>query len=135
MYELIAIINGVVIGTSRALNGRLSSEKGPLQSSIWNHAVGFLFLTALLLVLGGWGFTKVDGLPFFAYLGGVFGAMYVAIQSAAFTRLGATNTTIAVISGQMFSGVLLDYWHGNAASSPQLAGVALLLMGIHLTRR
>ena len=43
LYVLLALINGLVIGLSRALNGRLSHSVGPFRASLCNHLVGFLF--------------------------------------------------------------------------------------------
>lgn len=59
----------------------------------------------------------------------------MAVQSSVFGRLGATNTTIAVINGQMLSALLIDQAYGGSVSFPQIAGVALILLGVYLTRR
>lgn len=72
--------------------------------------------------------------PAYSYLGGVFGALYVAVQSSVFSRLGATNTTIAVINGQMLSALLADALFSNGVTLPQIGGVALILLGVILSR-
>ena len=38
-FVFIAILNGIVIGTSRSVNGKLSFYVGPLKASLWNHVM------------------------------------------------------------------------------------------------
>jgi bacterial/archaeal transporter family-2 protein len=135
IYALLAILNGGVIGTSRAINGQLSTQRGAFQASLWNHVVGFVFLTLVLLAIGEWRFTAAAELPFSAYLGGFFGALFVAVNSYVFPRLGAMNAVLLVISGQMISAVLLDYRNQNVAPTvTRCLGVLIVLLGIYLTR-
>jgi transporter family-2 protein len=134
-YILLAFLNGMVIGTSRAINGRLSTEAGAFTASLWNHIVGFLFLTLVLFVLGEWKFDVAPAAPLAAYLGGFFGAFFVAVNSYVFPRLGAMNAVLLVISGQMISAVLIDYRKQNVAPTvAQWLGVAVILLGVYLTR-
>jgi bacterial/archaeal transporter family-2 protein len=134
-YVLLAVLNGVVIGTSRAINGQLSTVRGAFRASLWNHVVGFVFLTLVLLVLGEWKFASAAAAPPAAYLGGLVGALFVAVNSHVFPRLGAMNAVLLVISGQMISAVVLDYWsRGAAPTMARCAGVVLVLVGVYLTR-
>lgn len=134
-YVLLAILNGAVIGTSRALNGQLSTLRGPFRASLWNHVVGFAFLTLVLAVLGEWRFGPAGEVSVSAYLGGLFGACFVAVNSYVFPRLGAMNAVLLVISGQMFSAVLLDWYHQHVAPTvARCLGVAIVLLGVYLTR-
>nr|WP_237499942.1 DMT family transporter [Streptomyces sp. SID8379] len=75
-YVLLALLNGVLIGVSRAVNGQLATRVGAFRASVWNHVVGFglltLFLLAALLLPGTW--PGPGDAPPAAYLGGVFGA-------------------------------------------------------------
>lgn len=138
---LLALLNGAFIAVSRALNGRLSLSGGSFNASSWNHWVGFFGLSPLL-ILGGFPaaavFTEV---PVFAYLGGVIGALYVAINSHVLPRLGTLAATLLVISGQMLAGLVIDWVFAGEASvsgrmlTLQVAGVSLLLLGIGLGQR
>jgi transporter family-2 protein len=131
----LALFNGMIIGTSRTINGQLSSRVGPFKASLWNHAIGFLFLTLVLLAMEKWQFGDNPAPPFSAYLGGFFGALFVAVNSYIFPRLGAMNATILVIGGQMISAVLMD-WHNHHAAPGTLRclGVAVLLLGMYLSK-
>ncbi|WNG32886.1 DMT family transporter [Archangium minus] len=134
-YILLAFFNGTVIGTSRALNGRLGAEVGSFKASLWNHLIGFLFLTPALLLIGGWKFDLIHEAPLSAYIGGFFGALFVAVNSYVFPRLGAMNASLLVISGQMISAVLLDYRNqGVAPTATRCLGVVIVLLGVYLTR-
>ena len=134
-YILLAFLNGVVIGTSRSINGRLSTEVGAFKASLWNHVVGFLFLSLALLVLGEWMFDTSPAPPLTAYLGGIFGAFFVAVNSYVFPRLGAMNAVLLVISGQMISAVVIDALNQNEAPTvTRWLGVAIVLLGVYLSR-
>ncbi|MET9418443.1 DMT family transporter [Streptomyces klenkii] len=133
LAAILAFLNGLIIGTSRALNGRLSAATGPLTASLWNHATGFTVLTAALATLTTWQFPTPP--PPAAYLGGLFGALFVAANSHVMHRIGATRAALLVISGQMICAVLLD-WHttGTAPATLQYLGVAAILTSIRLAR-
>lgn len=131
----LAFVNGIVVGTSRAMNGGLSTRVGPLKASLCNHVIGFALLTTILLVIGGWQFHLAPPLSSSAYLGGFFGVLFVAVNSYVFPRLGATNAALLVISGQMISAVLIEGATRHAAPSlARCVGVALVLLGVYLTR-
>ena len=71
-----------------------------------------------------------------AYLGGVLGALFVAVNSRVLTRLGMMKTTLLVIAGQMLTGILLDRLAGiERPALAQLLGAALILAGAVLARR
>ncbi|WP_043634568.1 DMT family transporter [Nonomuraea candida] len=132
-FVVLALLNGVLIGVSRTVNGRLSTRKGAFRASVWNHVVGFAFLSAILLVLRTW--PDVTDAPVAAYAGGVFGALFVAVNSHVFPRLGAMSASVLVISGQVLSAVVIDCVQQRALPAPvRLAGVALVLLGLALPR-
>ncbi|GAA0373005.1 DMT family transporter [Streptomyces olivoreticuli] len=134
-YILLAFLNGMIIGTSRAVNGRLSTGIGPFKASLWNHVVGFLFLTLVLLVMGDWKFDDAGSAPLSAYLGGFFGALFVAVNSYVFPRLGAMNAALLVISGQMVTAVLIDFHNQHETPGAlRILGVVIVIAGIYLSR-
>ncbi|MFC9843887.1 DMT family transporter [Streptomyces sp. NPDC060223] len=133
LYVLLALLNGVLIGTSRAVNGQLSTRVGPFKASVWNHAVGFAFLTVVLFALSSW--PNSGSAPVAAYLGGAVGALFVAVNSHVFPRLGAMNASLLVISGQVLSAVTIDcIQEKSAPSAIRLLGVVLVLAGLSLPR-
>ena len=140
-WIVFAALAGVLVGVSRQVNGRLSVSTTPLVASFWNHLVGFVLLTAVGFVLGN---LFVGGLlppgaadaPLLAYIGGPIGVVFVAAGSWLIARIGAINTALLVIGGQMVSGVVLDLFRDSPpALWASALGVALILGGMALTQR
>lgn len=132
----LATLAGVLVSLSRQINGRLAVSTTPLIASFWNHIVGFAVLTAIGLVLGNLWPEGALSAPWFAYLGGTIGVIFVASGSWLIARIGAINTAMLVIGGQMVFGVLLDLLRG--ADDNLLAsalGVTLIIAGAALTQR
>ena len=134
-----AVLAGALIGLSRQVNGRLSLTKGALGASFWNHLVGFLALLAAALALwimsGGPLVPRgLAGAPLPAWLGGPLGVLFVAAGSWLVARIGAANTALLVIAGQMVSGALLDTLRGAEGAPLRALGVAVILAGVAIPR-
>jgi len=131
-----AIAAGLLVGLSRQLNGRLSLSTSPLIASFFNHLIGFVFLTALGLALGNLLVPGAASTPWWAFFGGPIGVIFVASGSWLIARIGAVNTALLVIGGQMVSGVALDLARGIPMTLwASTLGVALILAGAALTQR
>ncbi len=110
-------------------------DVGPFRASFWNHLVGFGFLTIVLLLMGSLRYELPSEAPIYSYLGGFLGVLFVAVNSYVLPRIGTTQTVLLVISGQMISGVLMEYQPGDAISTvSQFFGVAMILLGVYLAR-
>ncbi|MNH13523.1 hypothetical protein D3C79_730960 [compost metagenome] len=132
---LLALFNGVCISISRAVNGRLALSRGAFHASLCNHIVGFLFLSLLLAVGGGFNGLSLGHAPWGAYLGGVIGALFVALNSYVLPRLGTLRAALLIISGQMLAGVVIDSLRDSGGSTgTRLLGVGLILLGVYLAR-
>ncbi len=133
---LFAFTAGVLVILSRQVNGRLSLSTTPLVSSFWNHLVGFVFLTVLGLAIGGLIPDNLGEIPWWVFTGGALGVVFVAAGSWLITRIGAVNSTLLVISGQMVSGVLFDWARGIPVTLwASGLGVLLIFAGMALTQR
>src|SRR5690606_7490452 len=100
------------------------------------HIVGFVALTILGLSIGGLIPAGAADAPWHTYLGGSIGVVFVAAGSWLIARIGAVNTALLVIGGQMVSGVALDLLRGTSATFLASAvGVASVLAGMALTQR
>ncbi len=134
-FIFLAILNGILIGISRTINSQLSMDIGPFRASFWNHIIGFIFLTTLFILTGELKSSVGMHMPVFTYLGGFFGALFVAVNSYVFPRVGAIKTVLLVISGQMISSVIIDYYAGNISNLfTQFVGVGLILLGVYLSK-
>lgn len=131
----VAILGGVLVSLSRQINGRLAMSLSALHSSYWNHLVGLLAVTAFGLVFGGLFIGDPWGAPWWAYLGGPIGFVFIAASSWAVTRIGAAQTALLIIAGQMIFGVLLDIARDTAGNpTARIIGIALILAGMIVAR-
>lgn len=136
LYISYAIAAGVLIGLSRQLNGRLALSTTPLIASYWNHVVGFVFLTLLGLALGNLIPAGAADAPWWVYVGGPLGVVFVTAGSWLIPRIGAVNSALLVIGGQMVSGVVFDLVRGAPMTLWASAfGVILILSGVALTQQ
>ncbi|HWL57767.1 MAG TPA: DMT family transporter [Paracoccus sp. (in: a-proteobacteria)] len=133
---LLAFLGGALVTLSRQINGRLAVDTSALQSSFWNHLIGCAALAVVTILAGSFWPAGAATAPWLAWIGGALGVAFVASGSWLVPRLGAAMTGGLLVAGQMLSGVLLDLVRGqDAILWMQLAGIALILTGVVLSRR
>jgi len=134
-FATLAVIGGALVSLSRQINGRLSMSTSAMHSSYWNHVVGLVFITLIGLAAGSLFAGDPWAAPWWAYLGGPIGFVFIAASSWAITRIGAAQTALLIIAGQMISGVVVDVALGTAGNmTARIAGVALILGGMIVAR-
>lgn len=132
-FVLLGILNGFCITLSRVFNGQLSTKHGAFHASLVNHIVGFLFLSILLLTTSFSLLGSLQSMPNEPelYLGGVIGALYVAVNSFVMARLGSTNSIVMVVAGQMLFGLVVEiYKVGLESIEMQVMGAVLVVLGV-----
>lgn len=135
VFIILAVGAGLLVGLSRQLNGRLALSTNAWESSFWNHIVGLVFVSLIALLAGGLFGDAPLGAPWWAYLGGPIGVLFIAAGSWAINRIGAAQTAMLIIAGQMISGVAIDMAMGVPGQLwARIAGVALILGGMWVTR-
>lgn len=134
---LLALTNGVLVGLSRALNGALGRRVGVIRASLWNHAVGFSFLSVAAIAAPDARFPPLGAVPAWAWLGGVLGVAFVATNSYVIVRAGAARTAGLVVSGQMLASVAIASLGAPIDRSilVRLLGAALVVAGAVFARR
>lgn len=131
----LAMLAGVLVSLSRQINGRLALSTSAMESSFWNHIVGLGFITAVALLLGGLFEGEPTQAPWWAYFGGPVGVIFIAAGSWLIARIGAAQTALLIIAGQMIFGVLLDVAMGAPGNMmARIIGVALILAGMWVAR-
>ena len=141
-YLLLPLIGGAMIAAQAPVNARLRVVLGsPVGSALVSFAVGTVLLFGAVVVAGDAGrLGALGGGPWWAYLGGAFGAVFVFATLVASPRLGVTTTFVAVIVGQVALAALIDRfgWLGAEAvpfSWERLAALALMCASLVLLLR
>ena len=131
LYAALAVLAGVLVSLSRQINGRLALSTSAMESSFWNHLVGLVFITVVALLIGGLFAGDPLASPWWAYLGGTVGVIFITMGSWLIQRIGAAQTALMIIAGQMVSGVVLDVVMGAPGNVwARVLGVGLILAGM-----
>lgn len=139
IYFIAAFAAGCVLALLTHLNGLLGFYTNAMFASWTAHATGTVVSIALLALLGLRkgavpGEAK-PGIPWWAYLGGVFGAATVVCASLAVNSPLALSGTIAIgLASQVLFSLAADYWGFFGLPSRKLDRrdlmvVALILAG------
>jgi transporter family-2 protein len=133
---------GCLVGMQAPVNSRLGRAVGSLQAASVSFIVGTV---ALVLVsslakggLGGLG--QIGKAPWWAFVGGLFGAVYVSVAILTVRTLGVSGLTAAVIGGQLAISVAIDRFGllgvpRQAIGLDRILGLALLAVGVALVVR
>jgi transporter family-2 protein len=79
-------------------------------------------------------------IPFWAWSGGLFGAIFIALGILLVPKIGAATFIALLVAGQMLASVAFDHFGllgltQRPVDLPRLIGVALLIGGVLLIRR
>ena len=136
IFGTLAVLAGILVSLSRQINGRLALSTTAMESSFWNHIVGLGFITIAALIFGGLFAGTPQASPWWAYLGGPIGVIFIAAGSWLIAKIGAAQTAMLIIAGQMISGVVLDIAMGTAGNTwARVIGVGLILAGMWVGQR
>ena len=132
----LAIVAGVVMAVQAPTNAMLGKAAGsPIAAAFISFLVGSVALGAYLLLSSTRvTFTDFRGLPWYVWVGGLYGAFFVAVAAFAAPRLGVGVLLTAVIAGQLGAAVLLDHFgliglERHPINLTRLAGAGLVLIG------
>ncbi|HEY0416590.1 MAG TPA: DMT family transporter [Gaiellaceae bacterium] len=140
LLVLFAIVAGLFLPLQAAVNTRLAHfVGGPVRASMVSFAVGAIALLVVALLFYRSGSVDARHAPWWAWIGGFFGAFYVTSAVVVPPRIGAAPYFGLLVAAQLVLGVLIDRFgligYPERALSPlRLAGVALLVVGALLVR-
>ncbi len=131
-YILLALFSGMVGILARSINAKLGSLINPAGASLWNHLTGSVVMAVIVAVMNSYAF-KYAEIPYYAYLGGFIGALYVTISNFVVPKIGAAKATVMMIGGQVFTAAIIDYFRG-VIKHPLMAvaGTALIIIGVYI---
>jgi transporter family-2 protein len=142
LYLLFAFAGGIVLPFQAGINAQLA---------VWLHSpvraafVSFLTGTIVLLAAAALVFRplpstgRLGEAPWWVWLGGALGALYVAASIVTAPKLGAATLVALVVAGQALASLVVDHfgWVGfqpKHVSAGRLVGMALVGAGVALVR-
>jgi transporter family-2 protein len=143
----LALIAGAVLPMQGAVNALLHADLGGAAFAV--GTISFMVATAAMaaVIAAGSGWLKIPapciecvaGMPWWGWLGGFAGAIYVTTMFTAIPAIGAGAAAGLTVAGQQVASVFVDK-HGwfrlpqRPVSRLRLVGVALLLVGVALIK-
>lgn len=138
----LVLVAGGMIALQAPTNAMLARAGGsPVLAALISFAVGTLVLLIVWLTGGtrprGAAF---EGLPAYAWFGGAYGALYVAVAAYAAPRIGLASLITIGIAGQIAMALLLDQMGAlglprEPVNLARIAGALLVITGVVLVRR
>lgn len=136
----LALLAGAILPFQAASNATVGRALGhPLWGALTSLAVSVMVVVPALWALRAPSPAAAQAVagPWWLWIGGVLGAIYVASAAAVTPRLGAGGFLICVVAGQIVVSVLVDHFglmglSARPVNLTRLAGVALILGGAFL---
>jgi bacterial/archaeal transporter family-2 protein len=139
---LLVLAAGGMISLQAPTNAMLAKAGGsPVLAALISFAVGTAALLFVWLATGPRPrLSAFAGLPTYAWIGGAYGAVYVAVAAYAAPKIGLASLITIGIAGQIAMALWLD--HVGALGLPRdplslgrVAGALLVIAGVILVRR
>jgi transporter family-2 protein len=139
---ILAAAAGISLVVQQALNANL---RAALNSAAWSgfmsYFLGVICMAALALALQDPipSAAVASRIPWYAWSGGLFGAIFVALAIFLIPQLGAATFFALLIAGQMLGSIAFDHFGllgvpVHPVSAVRIIGAALLVGGVVLVR-
>ena len=139
---ILAATAGISLVVQQALNANL---RAALNSAVWSgfmsYFVGVICMVAIALVLQDPlpSAATAARIPWYAWSGGLFGAIFVALAIFLVPQIGAATFFALLIAGQMLGSIVFDHFGllgvpVHPVSAIRVVGAALLVGGVVLIR-
>lgn len=139
---LIILLAGAMIAVQGPINATLARAVGsPINAAFISFFVG----TVALAIVAGVQRSEPNGallrtLPWWAWVGGLCGAVFVSGAAYAAPRIGVANMLTIGVGSQLAMAILLDHWGAfgvpqQSVSLTRVGGIALVIVGALLVRR
>lgn len=139
---ILAVAAGVSLVVQGALNANL---RRALNSAAWSgfmsYFLGVLCMAALALLLQDPvpSVAAATRIPWFAWSGGLFGAIFIGLGIFLIPQLGAATFFVLLVAGQMLGSLAFDHFGllgvpVHPVSTVRIIGAALLVGGVVLIR-
>ena len=139
---LLVFLAGALVALQAPTNAMLAKAGGSaILAALISFSVGTVALLAAWAASGNRpGTAAFAGLPWYAWVGGLYGAVFVAVAAYAAPKIGVASLITIGIAGQIAMALWLD--HVGAMGLPRepiglgrLMGALLVIAGVVLVRR
>jgi transporter family-2 protein len=142
LYILLALAGGVLMAVQAPTNAVLArASDSPVLAALISFLVGTVALAVLLFAGNGpRTLAGARALAGWAWMGGLYGAFFVAMAAFVVPRIGVGALLTAAVAGQLAAALLLDHYgllglEPRPATFARVFGLALVFAGAVLVRR
>lgn len=139
---VLVFIAGALVALQAPTNALLARAGGSaILAALISFSVGTTALLGAWLMSGNRpGAAAFAGLPWFAWIGGLYGAVFVAVAAYAAPRIGVTSLVTIGIAGQVAMALWLDHVGAmglvrEPVNLGRVLGALLVIAGVILVRR
>lgn len=140
---LLAIVAGSAMAVQAPTNAMLAKASGStVVAAFISFTVGIIPLGVLVAATAGSRLMapELRTLPWYAWLGGLYGVVFICVMAFAAPRLGVATLFAATVLGQMIAALILDHYGlfgltQQPVNLQRIVGVALVLVGVIVVRR
>jgi transporter family-2 protein len=133
----LAGLAGAIVGVQRALNGLINEHSGQsFTTSLLNFIMGSSALGIALLIavaVGKVEFVALPAGPWWIYMGGTIGVIYIAFTSTIVQHLGVLTFTLFSTGGQLIGALFIDIYsptEGVSVSAYLVSGIVMTFLGV-----
>ena len=109
MYNILALLIGALISIMISFNSGLEGYVGSTYSVVIIHAIGLI----AILIVAAIKKEKIvikEAIPFYLFLGGIFGVMLTLVNVITIGSIGVALTTALAVFGQLVFSSLVDHF-------------------------
>ena len=139
---LLVFIAGGLVALQAPTNAMLAKAGGSaILAALISFSVGTVALLAAWATSGNRpGIAAFAGLPWYAWVGGLYGAVFVAVAAYAAPKIGVASLITIGISGQIAMALWLDHVGAmglprEPIGLPRVIGAMLVIAGVVMVRR
>lgn len=135
---VLAVANGIFVSIQSPTNAALSMRIGHTQATVISFFGGVLILFVVSLVSGHLPLlSHLAGLPWWQFLGGLYGAFLVYIITFCAPNLGIALSLTIIMLGQLSMGAIIDIFgliqtQAVSVSIFRILGIAVVAVGLVL---
>lgn len=128
---------GAIVGVQRALNGQINESSRQSFATSWlNFIMGTTFLFIFLAIgvlINRAEIVALPAGPWWMYMGGTIGVIYIAFTSTIVQHLGVLTFTLISVGGQLVGSLLIDLYSptkGVQISAYLVTGIVMTYLGV-----